>query len=126
MAMTKREMYAIIKTADFEGCAVSTDEIIAFINHEIELLDRKHGGERKPTAKQVENEVIKSAILEYLITTGEMVRVGDLPNKIEVCEGISPQRLTALMTQLSGGTKPTGNEPIIRMVEKKVAYYKAR
>ena len=48
--MTKKEMFAQIKTR------LTNAEEIAFIEHEIELLENKASGTRKPTSTQVENE----------------------------------------------------------------------
>ena len=35
-----------------------------FIQHEIDLLEKKNSGEKKPTATQVANEALKVAIVE--------------------------------------------------------------
>lgn len=56
--MTKKEMFAQL----MENYPL-TDEEKAFCAHEIELLERKRSGERKPTATQVANKGIKVTIL---------------------------------------------------------------
>ena len=56
--MTKKEMFAEI----CKGVADNA-EMVAFIDHEIELLDRKSGSPRKPTKTQVENDGFKADIL---------------------------------------------------------------
>ena len=48
--ITKREMFQQIKSH------LTDPTEIAFIDHQIELLDRKNASNRKPTANQVENE----------------------------------------------------------------------
>ena len=58
--MTKKEMFNQILTH------LTDAEEIAFINHEIELLNRKHNSDKDkaPTKTQVENEKIKTIILD--------------------------------------------------------------
>ena len=59
--ITKREMFTMMmEKYNF------TEEERAFIEHEIELLDKKKSGERKPTATQIANEGLKDVILEVL------------------------------------------------------------
>ena len=43
----------------------SNPALVEFIEHELDLLNRKNTAERKPTAKQVENAGYKEAILAY-------------------------------------------------------------
>ena len=74
-------------------------DLVDFITHEIELLDKKNSAERKPTAKQVENASIKDAILAWmnenvLYTCAEVTKV------CPACEGLSVNRVSALLTQL--------------------------
>ena len=78
-------------------CSMSQDEIVDF------LLDRKAKsvkkvGSRKPTAKQKENEVVKAAILEGM--TAEGATVTDLMARIPALEGLSNQKVSALLRQL--------------------------
>ena len=56
--MTKREMFAEIR-----AIVVDNAEMVAFIDHEIELLNRKSNGKRKPTKNQLENAQFKADIL---------------------------------------------------------------
>ena len=74
-------------------------DLVDFITHEIELLDKKNSAERKPTAKQVENASIKDAILAWmnenvLYTCAEVTKV------CPACDGLSVNRVSALLTQL--------------------------
>lgn len=61
--MTKKEKFAQL-IANYNLTAEDKD----FIMHEIELLEKRNakGGDRKPTAKQTENEGLKTAILDWL------------------------------------------------------------
>ena len=52
MAKTKKEMFVEIRNVVADNA-----EMVAFIDHEIELLSRKSGSPRKPTQTQIENDV---------------------------------------------------------------------
>ena len=76
-------------------------ELVEFINHEIELLDRKNTAERKPTTKQVENAGFKSDILAYLepdtlYTAADVAKI--VPSV--AAAGLTVQRVSAMLSQL--------------------------
>jgi len=90
-------------------------DLVDFITHEIELLDKKNSAERKPTAKQVENASIKDAILAWmnenvLYTCAEVTKV------CPACEGLSVNRVSALLTQLK-------NEDLLVVTEDKRKHF---
>lgn len=90
--MTKREMFTAIKEKVQDNA-----EMVAFLEHEIELVSRKRTGSSKPTKRQTENEGIKARILEIMsdegMTAGEVVAALDI-------EGMTNQRVSALLRQL--------------------------
>ena len=85
-------------------------DLAEFIEGRIAILDKKSAN-KKATAKQEENEGIKSDILARL--EGRSVTVGELVKEM----GFSSQKLSALLTQLVNGGE------VVRTVEKKVAYF---
>lgn len=90
--ITKKEMFAQIK-------AVLTDEEqIAFIDHEIELLEKKSGAKKKPTANQIANEGIKETILTVLDTDG--MTVSEVLTASDEFNGMSNQKISTLLHQL--------------------------
>ena len=99
--------------------AVAKDaELIEFINHEIELLDKKNTAERKPTAKQVENAGFKADILAWMEPDTKYLSA-DVAKGVPsiIAAGISPNRVTAMLTQLvNDGT-------VIRTEDKRKSYY---
>lgn len=109
--MTKRDYFNRI-------LSYAHDEDIEFLQHELELLDRKNSAERKPTAKQVENASFKQDILNWM-TVGEQYVVADIvkgvPSIVEA--GISANRVTAMMTQL------VAEGSIVKTVDKRKSYY---
>lgn len=110
--MTKIEMLTSIREA------VSTNtEMVEFLNHEIELLQRKAATPRKPTATQIENAGLREAIADFLYKTGTPQTVKEIVTNVEGLEGLSNQRVTHLLTALrkAGAIK--------RTVVKKVPYY---
>lgn len=94
------------------------DEDRDFILHEIELLNKKNSAERKPTAKQTENEGFKAAILAWMVE-GEKYVLADVVKGVPafVENGVSANRVTALMTQLFNEGK------VIRETDKRKNYY---
>lgn len=94
------------------------DGLVEFINHEIELLDKKNTAERKPTAKQVANEGYKEAILGWmepdsLYLAAEIAK--GCPAIVE--NNVSAGTVTALLTQLYNAGK------IVRTEDKRKNYY---
>lgn len=93
-------------------------DLVAFIEHEIELLDKKNSAERKPTAKQTENAGFKSDILGWM-ENGQLYTVADIVKGVPsiVAAGISANRVTAMVTQL------VGDGSIVKTVDKRKSFY---
>jgi hypothetical protein len=111
MAKTKREYFNELKTIVSDN-----DALVAFIDHELELLDKKNSAPKAPTAKQVENEKIKDYILAHLVkpmTISEMLKdfLADYPTEL------SNQRVSAIVKQL------VEDNSVVRTVEKRKAYF---
>ncbi len=93
-------------------------DLVAFIEHEVELLDKKNSAERKPTPKQTENAGFKSDILDWAeagvqYTAGDFVK--GVPSIVEA--GISVNRVTAMLTQL------VNDGAFVKTVDKRKSYY---
>lgn len=108
--LTKKELFTEILGV------VTEPAHIEFIQHELELLSRKNTGERKPTAAQKENEVLKAAIVESMVA-GERYTISELIASVEVLNGLSGQKVNSLLTQL----KTAGL--VVRVEEKRKAYF---
>ncbi len=74
-------------------------DLVAFIEHEIELLDKKNTAERKPTPKQVENAGIKTAIATWFEADKQYL-AADVVKGCPACEGLTAQRVSALLSQM--------------------------
>lgn len=93
--MTKREMFMAIKEVVKDNA-----EMVNFLNHELELLDRKNSTPKKPTATQVENSNYKELIVNYLSTQSEGQCIKDIQSNISELTELTNQRITHLLTDL--------------------------
>ena len=110
--LTKKEKFALLK----EIPAVAENSVLMeFIDHEIELLDKKNSAEKKPTAQQTANEAIKTAIVNGM-EKGRKYTITDLIKSIPECADLTNQRVSSLVRQLV----PTSIE---RVEEKRKAYF---
>lgn len=115
--MTKKEMFAqVIAMANGTEISATREEIVAFAEHEIELLEKKSSGSSKPTKTQVENEGYKSAILEILAEADRPLTISEMMEDSRL-EGLKNQRVSALVTQLKKA------EQVVRTEDKKKAYF---
>ena len=109
--MTKVEMFkSLLENYDL------TDKEIEFINHEIELLEKKNAADKKPTAQQVANKSTQDAIYEGM-ESGKLYTITDLIKSIPECADMTNQRVSALVRQMIG-------EKVERIEDKRKAYFK--
>ena len=104
-----------------------TDEEVKFVEHELELLDRKSagGGEKKLTATQVENEGYKAIILEFM-TEDTLYTITDLIKNIPEFNGFNNQKVNGLVRQMYADVKKgqnTNDFPLVRTEVKGRAYF---
>ena len=118
---TKREYYNILLGIEAVN---SNPELVAFIENEISLLDKKSNssGDKKPTARQSENAGLKTAILNYLSQNDPATITELMKNVPELAaiENLTNQRVSAIVRQMVEIDKT-----VERLVEKRVAYFKA-
>ena len=111
---TKREHFAELRVL-----ATGNAELIAFIDHEVELLNKKNSAERKPTINQMDNVKIKKIIADNVgdkrYTIREMIKA--LLGGTEWAD-VTCSRLTAVCTQM------VESGVLVRDVEKRKAYYR--
>ena len=117
--ITKRDMFnEIIKMMNGEQMSVSSQAVIDFANHEIELLNKKSSSSSgKQTKTQLENESYKEIILETLKTADKPITISELMRRNETIAELSNQRVSAMLSQLRKAEK------IVRTYEKKKAYF---
>ena len=110
--MTKREMFNEILTVVADNA-----EMVEFINHEIELLNRKSSAVRKPTKNQLENEGFKANIVDYLKDADAPKTIKELQTAIPSLADLTNQRITHLLTDLVKA------ETLTKNYVKKTPYY---
>lgn len=111
--LTKIDMFTLILKE------LSDPTQIAFIEHEIELLENKKMVSRKPTQTQKDNEILKLDIVNFLQSSEKGFTITELQKNISSIENLSNQRVSALLTQLvNSGT-------ISKVYEKRKAYFSA-
>lgn len=103
--ITKKEMFAqIIAMAQGMEVSVSTDEIVAFAEHEIELLNKKAGSKsKKETANDAENARLMEVIVETLVDSEKAMTVSELMAVNAELGELSNQKVSALMKKLVDG-----------------------
>lgn len=108
--MTKRENYAELRTLALAGARA---DLVAFIDHEVELLDKKNKAPKKATRTQIENEAIKDRILDLLNGSVEPLTASTIGEVL----GISVNKASALLKQL------IEDNSVTRTVIKRKAYF---
>lgn len=110
--MTKKEMFAEIKKV-----VADHQEMVDFIDHEIELLEKKSASPRKPTKNQLENAQFKADIVDVLMVADAPMSIKELVVACPSLEGLTNQRITRLLTDLRKDGK------VARSYIKKVAHF---
>lgn len=110
--LTKRDFFtAILSKVDMDATydiskgdatvKVSGADVAGFLNHELELLDRKNTVDKKPTATQVANEGIKADIKAFLDAhKGEKFTVSALMKSVPSIADASNQKVSSLVRQM--------------------------
>ena len=110
--LTKRDFFnAILSKVDMDATydiskgdatvKVSGADVAGFLNHELELLDRKNTVDKKPTATQVANEGIKADIKAFLDAhKGEKFTVSALMKSVPASADASNQKVSSLVRQM--------------------------
>ena len=125
---TKKEFFGMLKTMVNEVKPANMDELLGFIDHEVELIDKKASARKAGTDKRaIENNNITNLIVEELTKLGSAT-ITELLKKSEVLadyitedgKALSNQKISALLKPLYSGDNPI----IERIVDKKVIYFK--
>ena len=110
--LTKRDFFnAILSKVDMDATydiskgdvtvKFSGADVAGFLNHELELLDRKNTVDKKPTATQVANEGIKADIKAFLDAhKGEKFTVSALMKSVPAIADASNQKVSSLVRQM--------------------------
>lgn len=117
--MTKKDFFKLLvgiveKTENFD----KKTETLDFINHEIELLNKKSSAPgKKKTAHIKENEELMELIGITLELFGKPVTVTTMIKENSEMSKLSSQKLSALLKKMIEAGK------VVRTVEKRVPYF---
>ena len=114
--VTKKERFEMIKEIVLNANIEDKNEMIEFINREIELLNKKRTSGVK-TAKQRENDELAEKLYEVLAEIGRPVTVSELQKENDEFGALSNQKVSALMKMLKSAGR------VVRVDDKKKAYF---
>jgi predicted transcriptional regulator len=111
--MTKRDHFnALLKIEAVK----SNEALVEFINHEIDLLNRKNSTEKKPTATQVANEALKQEIVKCM-ERDRLYTISEMIKEFPCCSDLSTPKVSAIIRLL----KDEG--AVVRSEDKRKAYF---
>ena len=114
--MTKATAWAIVKEIVENSDHPKSAELVKKIDNELNLLAKKNSAEKKPTAQQVANDGIKTAIVEGM-EPNRLYTVTEIIKSIPACAELTNQRVSALLR----GLVETG--AVVRTEDKRKAYF---
>lgn len=109
--MTKVQMFAAIREVVADNA-----EMVAFIDHEIELISRK-ATSKKPTKVQELNEQLKKIIYDYFLKSEGHKSIKEIQAEIPELADLSNQKITHLLSAMIVEGK------LLKEYDKKTPYY---
>ena len=116
--ITKRDRYAQLLALNE---VKENPDLVAFIEHEVELLSRKNSpnGEKALTPNQIENENFKVIIAEYMASAPDcLFTVTELNKGVDALHDLSNQRISAILRQMIDAGK------VEKVVDKRKSYFR--
>ena len=114
--ITKKENFGMLRELAEK---VGRTDLVEFIDHEIELIEKK-AGRKAETATQKANAEIKTKIVDFLVANAEkQFTITELQAEMTDLADYSNQKISALVNQLY-----KANE-IDKTIDKKKSYFKA-
>ena len=109
---------------------VGREDLIAFIDHEIELIDKKAMSRKASTGKRaVENKAISELIINAMASIGkpttitELLKVDTLINYVtEDGKALSNQKISAILKPMLR-TEENPNGTVVRTMDKKTTLF---
>ena len=111
--LTKAQKFAMLRAIP---AVAENAMLVEFIDHEVELLSKKNSADKKPTAQQVANAGIVTAIIEGM-EPNRLYTVTEVIKSIPACADLTNQRVSALLRQLVEAGK------VKRTEDKRKAYF---
>lgn len=79
---------------------LTANQMAEFVQHELELLEKKNSADKRPTAQQEANAVIKTAVLATLADGKKRTVTELLKDVAGLPEDMTNQRMSALVRQM--------------------------
>lgn len=114
--ITKKDRFEEIKSIIKQAQVENKEDILTFLNNEIELLEKKSLN-RKPTEKQLEFKALTEELKDILSSFNEPVTITDIKSANEKFAQFSPQKISAMLLQL------IKNNEVEREKIRKIAYF---
>lgn len=116
--MTKKDWFAVVRevVSNAEMTEVEKNGALAFIDREVELLNKKSSNSRD-TKKQQENKAIAEVVVAELAKLGKPMAISEMIKASEVLGAYSTQKLTPILKALKD------EQRVVMTTEKKRNYY---
>ena len=109
--LTKRDYFK-----ELRGMVANRQDLVDFIDHELELLDRK-SSKSAETKTQIENKSIMETILSELTRIARPITISELQSESEILKDYSNQKLSALLKKL------VDSNQVVKTTDKKKSYF---
>lgn len=107
---TKRDLFLEVREV-----VAGNEELVAFVDHELELLDKK--ASTKSTKVNEEQVALMEKIVNALNEIGRSVTISELQKENAEMAEYSNQKLSAMLKKL------VDNKQVTKMVDKKKSYF---
>lgn len=108
MEKTKKMTNKVALTYALENLPNAPADVRAKIEGMIAQIEKKNAAPKKLTATQKENEGIKETIVDFLFDNeGAGYTVSELIKEVPACEGLTTQKVSALVRALTNEGKVT-------------------
>jgi hypothetical protein len=99
------------------SATMNTDLLEAFLKGELETLAKRATNEnRKPTARQKENQQLCVAVLDSMVE-GNKYTIDDIKKEVPECADLHTARVTGLLSAL------VKDEQVVRVYDKRKVFY---
>ena len=109
--MTKKDFFK-----ELRGMVADRQDLVDFIDHELELLDRK-SSKSAETKTQIENKSIMETILSELTRIARPITISELQSESDILKEYSNQKLSALLKKL------VDSNQVVKTTDKKKSYF---
>ena len=117
--MTKKDWFAVVRevVSNAEMTEVEKNGALAFIDREVEWLNKKSSSNSRDTKKQQENKALAEVVVAELAKLGKPMAISEMIKASEVLGAYSTQKLTPILKALKD------EQRVVMTTEKKRNYY---